>query len=241
MPNAGPGEPHHAASMPAAAMRLRAGYDKPVDMRCRRACGIAVGPASRWHATRPDAKQALVPVLPRRPFESLVVGVKRTNIVGMNQPHEKFLSARPSGSVLAAVPPWLPRRFPASGARIDRYRFFLPDPEELGIKVADVIEVRAPFAVGASGHAGFGVVVSVDVPAVGGDLRPDRRPAATPPTTDQEMTPPAAGTPYQYSYRRNTCPHPRSCSPTHGSPAAYRRISVQVDRTVPTDPHVKRR
>lgn len=47
---------------------------------------------------------------------------------------------------------------------------FLPDPEELGIKVADVIEVRAPFAVGASGHAGFGVVVLVDVPAVGGDL-----------------------------------------------------------------------
>ncbi len=54
--------------------------------------------------------------------------------------------------------------------RIDRYRFFLPDPEELGIKVADVIEERAPFAVGASGHAGFGVVVLVDVPAVGGDL-----------------------------------------------------------------------
>ncbi|CKM28309.1 Uncharacterised protein [Mycobacterium tuberculosis] len=54
--------------------------------------------------------------------------------------------------------------------RIDRYRFFLPDPEELGIKVSDVIEVRAPFAVGASGHAGFGVVVLVDVPAVGGDL-----------------------------------------------------------------------
>ncbi len=54
--------------------------------------------------------------------------------------------------------------------RIHRSRFTFADPEELGIKVADVIEERAPSTYRPSGHAGFGVVVLVRVPAVGGDL-----------------------------------------------------------------------
>src|SRR6202012_1404432 len=54
--------------------------------------------------------------------------------------------------------------------RIDRSRLAVTDSEELGIKARDVVDECAPPTYRASGHAGFGVVVFVRVPAVKRDF-----------------------------------------------------------------------
>ena len=53
---------------------------------------------------------------------------------------------------------------------VDRRRFTLADPEELGIETTDVLDEPAPARDRPTGHARLRVVVLVDVPSVGGDL-----------------------------------------------------------------------
>ncbi len=86
-----------------------------------------------------------------RPFESLVVGVYQ--YVVSNQPENLTMSARPSGSVLELHKL---RRFPATSSAADRSLSLLL-PRSNSDQSRRRYRVRAPFAVGTSGHAGFGV------------------------------------------------------------------------------------
>ena len=65
----------------------------------------------------------------------------------------------------------LPRRLHQQAVLgIHRRRFFITDAEELGIEVADVVQERTPLAYRPTRHARLGVVVVVDVPALGRNL-----------------------------------------------------------------------
>jgi hypothetical protein len=50
-------------------------------------------------------------------------------------------------------------------------RLPLADAEEVGIEAADVLQECAPLTGRSSRHARFGVVVIVDIPSLGGNLR----------------------------------------------------------------------
>ena len=53
---------------------------------------------------------------------------------------------------------------------VDRGRFALGHAEEIAIKAADVVKEGPPPRYRAAGHAGFGVVIQVRVPPVGGNF-----------------------------------------------------------------------